>query len=111
MMVCLYSSRWSRREEADFYRVVSTFGVERDRSSKQYQWDTFRNLARLDKKFGDTLTEYFLGFYHMCKRVCKRFTTPEEGKGILQHKQLNNHSDENHLLIYGFHNLKIKVNK
>ena len=76
--------RWSRREEADFYRTVSTFGVERERVSKQFRWETFRSLARLDKKYDDTLTEYFQAFYHMCKRVCKRFKNDEEGK-IMKH--------------------------
>lgn len=75
--------RWSRREEADFYRVVSTFGIERDPYSKKFKWDTFRNLARLDKKYDDTLMEYFAAFYHMCKRVCKRFKTDEEGMAHL----------------------------
>ncbi len=78
-------SKWSRREEADFYRVVSTFGVERDMQSGQYKWSTFRGLAKLDKKFDETLTEYFLAFYHMCMTVCKRFRTAEEGKSNLLH--------------------------
>ena len=73
-------SKWSRREEADFYRVVSSFGVERDMHTGQYKWATFRSLAKLDKKFDETLTEYFIAFYHMCMTVCKRFRTPEEGK-------------------------------
>ena len=75
----LLQSKWSRREEADFYRVVSSFGVERDLHSGQYKWATFRSLAKLDKKFDETLTEYFLAFYHMCMTVCKRFKTAEEG--------------------------------
>ncbi|CAH1779419.1 unnamed protein product [Owenia fusiformis] len=65
-------TRWSRREEADFYRVVSTFGVEFDCETGRYKWDTFRQFARLDKKYDDTLTEYFLAFYHMCQKVCRK---------------------------------------
>ncbi|KAK3608042.1 hypothetical protein CHS0354_031028 [Potamilus streckersoni] len=64
--------RWTRREEADFYRVVSTYGIEFSRMKGQYSWDRFRILARLDKKTDETLTEYFMSFYHMCLRVCRR---------------------------------------
>ncbi|KAL3860710.1 hypothetical protein ACJMK2_010796 [Sinanodonta woodiana] len=64
--------RWTRREEADFYRVVSTYGIEFSRVKGQYNWDRFRILARLDKKTDETLTEYFMSFYHMCLRVCRR---------------------------------------
>ncbi|XP_064639881.1 chromodomain-helicase-DNA-binding protein 7-like isoform X2 [Lineus longissimus] len=64
--------KWSRREESDFYRIVSTFGVQFDPHIRRYNWETFRQLARLDKKYDDTLTEYFLGFYYMCCRVCKK---------------------------------------
>ena len=63
--------------------MVSSFGVERDMHSGQYKWATFRSLAKLDKKFDETLTEYFLAFYHMCMTVCKRYKTPEEGKKII----------------------------
>ena len=74
-----YCSRWSRREEADFYRTVSTFGVEYNRAAGRYRWDRFRCFARLDKKYDDTLVEYFQAFYHMCQRVCGKFKTAEEG--------------------------------
>lgn len=30
--------RWSRREEVDFYKTVSTFGVERDRHTGEYRY-------------------------------------------------------------------------
>src|SRR6218665_188263 len=75
---CL-TSHWTRREEADFYRVVSTFGVERDCATGQFIWDNFRNLGRLERKLDDTLTEYFKAFYHMCMKVCDRFRSEEEG--------------------------------
>ena len=76
----MFYSRWSRREEADFYRVVSTFGVERDRHTGLFVWDTFRSLARLDKKYDETLTDYFKAFYFMCRRVTKKLQSEEEGK-------------------------------
>lgn len=38
----LFYVRWTRREEADFYRVVSNFGVIFDAANKKYDWDKFR---------------------------------------------------------------------
>ncbi|XP_067128566.1 LOW QUALITY PROTEIN: chromodomain-helicase-DNA-binding protein 7-like [Centruroides vittatus] len=70
--------RWSRREEADFYRTVSTFGVEYDHKKGTYNWNRFRAIARLDRKYDETLTEYFIAFYGMCKRVCGRKLTDDE---------------------------------
>ena len=72
--------RWVRREEAEFYRVVSTYGVEKDRDSGEYKWDTFRKLANLEKKYDETLTVYFKAFYHMCNLVCRRFSSYEEAQ-------------------------------
>lgn len=73
---------WTRREETEFYRVVSTYGVEREVNGN-YVWDTFRKLAKLDKKNDDTLTEYFKAFYHMCMKVCRKFQTEDEGQKML----------------------------
>lgn len=70
--------KWSRREEADFYRVVSSYGVEFDRQSQQFDWNKFRTFSRLEKKVDETLTEYFKAFYGMCKRVTGRRLTDEE---------------------------------
>jgi hypothetical protein len=73
------SRHWTRREETEFYRVVSTFGVERDCETGQFIWDKFRTLAKLERKLDNTLTEYFRAFYHMCLKVCHRFSSEEEG--------------------------------
>ncbi|KAM9500245.1 chromodomain-helicase-DNA-binding protein 8 isoform 1-T1 [Clarias gariepinus] len=70
--------RWTRREECDFYRVVSTFGVERikteleakESSEAKLDWTRFRTYARLDKKTDESLTRYFHCFVAMCRRVC-----------------------------------------
>lgn len=70
--------KWSRREEADFYRTISSFGVEYDRRTDSFEWTKFRTFSRLDKKLDDTLTEYFKAFYAMCKRVTGRKLTDEE---------------------------------
>jgi len=80
MNVIHYCRHWTRREEADFYRIVSTFGVERDCETGQFIWDKFRVLARLERKLDNTLTEYFRAFYHMCMKVCRRFASEEDGK-------------------------------
>ena len=70
---------WTRREESDFYRIVSTFGVERDPETGQFIWDKFRLLAKLERKLDNMLTEYFRAFYHMCMKVCRRFSSEDEG--------------------------------
>uniref|UniRef100_A0A671XZG9 Chromodomain helicase DNA binding protein 8 n=1 Tax=Sparus aurata TaxID=8175 RepID=A0A671XZG9_SPAAU len=77
---CLLSflHRWTRREECDFYRVVSTFGVEKIKKEQglpeggdpDYDWNRFRTFARLDKKTDESLSRYFRSFVAMCRRVC-----------------------------------------
>ncbi|XP_041847243.1 chromodomain-helicase-DNA-binding protein 8 [Melanotaenia boesemani] len=70
--------RWTRREECDFYRVVSTFGVERmkkepglpESGEPEFDWTRFRTFARLDKKTDESLSRYFRSFVAMCRRVC-----------------------------------------
>ncbi|XP_029139800.1 chromodomain-helicase-DNA-binding protein 8 [Protobothrops mucrosquamatus] len=63
--------RWTRREQSDFYRVVSTFGVEYDPDTMRFHWSRFRILARLDKKTDESLAKYFHGFVAMCRQVCR----------------------------------------
>ncbi|XP_025912142.1 chromodomain-helicase-DNA-binding protein 8 isoform X1 [Apteryx rowi] len=63
--------RWTRREQADFYRVVSSFGVEYDPDARRFRWGRFRALARLDRKTDESLTKYFHGFVAMCRQVCR----------------------------------------
>uniref|UniRef100_A0A673J4Q7 Chromodomain-helicase-DNA-binding protein 8 n=1 Tax=Sinocyclocheilus rhinocerous TaxID=307959 RepID=A0A673J4Q7_9TELE len=70
--------RWTRREECDFYRVVSTFGVERikkeadapEGDEHHMDWNRFRSFAHLDKKSDESLTRYFKCFMSMCRKVC-----------------------------------------
>ncbi|XP_026229672.1 chromodomain-helicase-DNA-binding protein 8 isoform X3 [Anabas testudineus] len=70
--------RWTRREECDFYRVVSTFGVETMKKEPglpeggdgDFDWTRFRTFARLDKKTDESLSRYFRSFVAMCRRVC-----------------------------------------
>uniref|UniRef100_A0A4W5KXR1 Chromodomain helicase DNA binding protein 7 n=1 Tax=Hucho hucho TaxID=62062 RepID=A0A4W5KXR1_9TELE len=65
------SLRWTRREESDFYRVVSTFGVIYDTDRQRFDWTQFRAFARLDKKSDESLEKYYFSFVAMCKRVCR----------------------------------------
>ncbi|XP_077502433.1 chromodomain helicase DNA binding protein kismet isoform X3 [Amblyomma americanum] len=64
--------RWSRREEAEFYRAVSCYGVDYRRQEQRFVWEGFRTVGRLERKRDDTLTEYFRAFRAMCRRVCGR---------------------------------------
>ena len=71
--------KWSKKEETDFLRTVLAFGVEFSRKERRYVWDRFRQLSRLEKKFDETLTEYYLAFVAMCKRAAGRTLSEEEG--------------------------------
>lgn len=73
-------ARWTRREEADFYRVVSTFGVVFDTKLQKFDWSQFRAFARLDKKTDESLEKYYYSFIAMCKRVCRMQAKAETGK-------------------------------
>lgn len=70
--------KWTRREEADFYRVVSTFGIVIDPVKQQIDWTQFRAFARLDKKSDESLEKYFNCFTAMCRRVCRMATKSDE---------------------------------
>ncbi|KAJ7395622.1 Chromodomain-helicase-DNA-binding protein 7 [Pitangus sulphuratus] len=70
--------KWTRREEADFYRVVSTFGIIFDPVKHQFEWNQFRAFARLDKKSDESLEKYFNGFVNMCRRVCRMPVKPDD---------------------------------
>lgn len=62
------NKRWTKREEADFFRVASSYGVIYYRKRKAYDWSKFRQLSKLDKKSDDELTEYYKHFVMMCKK-------------------------------------------
>ncbi|XP_038622690.1 chromodomain-helicase-DNA-binding protein 7 isoform X1 [Tachyglossus aculeatus] len=70
--------KWTRREEADFYRVVSTFGIIFDPIKQQFDWNQFRAFARLDKKSDESLEKYFNCFVAMCRRVCRMPAKPDD---------------------------------
>ncbi|XP_038070305.1 chromodomain-helicase-DNA-binding protein 8-like isoform X2 [Patiria miniata] len=73
------AQKWSRREEADYYRVLATFGVEQDPKTGKYDWSNFRKVAKLERKYDHRLLEYYRHFRAMCLRKCKREEeVPEE---------------------------------
>uniref|UniRef100_A0A665VCP2 Uncharacterized protein n=1 Tax=Echeneis naucrates TaxID=173247 RepID=A0A665VCP2_ECHNA len=73
----IHQAQWTRREEADFYRVVSTFGVVFDPNLGRFDWTKFRAMARLHKKTDESLQKYLCAFTAMCRRVCR--LPPKEG--------------------------------
>ncbi|KAM6248473.1 chromodomain-helicase-DNA-binding protein 6 isoform 7-T8 [Porphyrio hochstetteri] len=71
--------RWTRREQADFYRTVSSFGVIYDQEKKAFDWAQFRAISRLEKKTDESLEKYFYSFVAMCKNVCGLPLWKEDG--------------------------------
>ncbi|XP_075384855.1 chromodomain-helicase-DNA-binding protein 6 isoform X2 [Tenrec ecaudatus] len=71
--------RWTRREQADFYRAVSSFGVVFDQEKKTFDWTQFRVISRLDKKSDENLEHYFYSFVAMCRNVCRLPAWKDDG--------------------------------
>ncbi|XP_034021847.1 chromodomain-helicase-DNA-binding protein 6 [Thalassophryne amazonica] len=74
-----WQRRWTRREQADFYRTVSSFGVVYDPERKTFDWSQFRTLARLERKTDESLERYFNSFVNMCRTACKLPPRKDEG--------------------------------
>ncbi|XP_073323863.1 chromodomain-helicase-DNA-binding protein 6 [Pagrus major] len=74
-----WQRRWTRREQADFYRTVSSYGVVYDTERKAFDWSQFRALARLERKTDESLERYFNSFVNMCRTACKLPPRKEEG--------------------------------
>lgn len=71
--------RWTRREQADFCRAVSSFGVVYDQEKKTFDWTQFRIISRLDKKSDESLEHYFYSFVAMCRNVCRLPAWKDDG--------------------------------
>ncbi|XP_008849206.1 chromodomain-helicase-DNA-binding protein 6 [Nannospalax galili] len=71
--------RWTRREQADFYRTVSSFGIVYDQEKKTFDWTQFRIISRLDKKSDESLERYLHSFVAMCRNVCRLPTWKDGG--------------------------------
>ncbi|XP_056157872.1 chromodomain-helicase-DNA-binding protein 6 [Lampris incognitus] len=74
-----WQTRWTRREQADFYRTVSSFGVVYDSERKAFDWAQFRALARLERKTDQSLERYFSSFVNMCRTACRLPPRKDEG--------------------------------
>ncbi|XP_066519392.1 chromodomain-helicase-DNA-binding protein 6 isoform X2 [Hoplias malabaricus] len=74
-----WQRRWTRREQADFYRTVSSFGVVYDPEKKIFDWSQFRVFARLERKTDESLERYFWGFVSMCRTACRLPPRKDEG--------------------------------
>uniref|UniRef100_A0A667XWZ7 Chromodomain helicase DNA binding protein 6 n=1 Tax=Myripristis murdjan TaxID=586833 RepID=A0A667XWZ7_9TELE len=74
-----WQRRWTRREQADFYRTVSSFGVVYDPERKAFDWSQFRALARLERKTDQSLERYFSSFVNMCRTACRLPPRKDEG--------------------------------
>uniref|UniRef100_W5KQJ9 Chromodomain helicase DNA binding protein 6 n=1 Tax=Astyanax mexicanus TaxID=7994 RepID=W5KQJ9_ASTMX len=74
-----WQRRWTRREQADFYRTVSSFGVVYDPEKKTFDWNQFRVFARLERKTDDSLERYFWSFVSMCRTACRLPPRKDEG--------------------------------
>ena len=91
--------RWTRREQADFYRTVSSFGVVYDPERKAFDWSTFRALARLERKTDQSLERYFSSFVNMCRTACR----------LPPVSDLENHGQSDGLVLLWRTTLKVKV--
>ncbi|XP_036427480.1 chromodomain-helicase-DNA-binding protein 6 [Colossoma macropomum] len=74
-----WQRRWTRREQADFYRTVSSFGVVYDPDKKVFDWSQFRVFARLERKTDESLERYFWSFVSMCRTACRLPPRKDEG--------------------------------
>lgn len=64
------SKRWTRREENEFLRVLTGYGIDLqiDASLPTPDWSKFKSFAKLDKKSDENLSDYYKVFITMCKR-------------------------------------------
>ena len=74
----------TRKEENDFYRAIMAYGVETSKTKKTKVWDRFKALARLDKKYDDTLNEFYTAFMAACKKAIGQSLSEEEETCPLQ---------------------------
>ncbi|XP_063038487.1 LOW QUALITY PROTEIN: chromodomain-helicase-DNA-binding protein 8-like [Melospiza melodia melodia] len=78
--------RWTRREQADFLRVASSFGVELEPGgSGRFRWGRFRALAGLERRSDEELTRFYHGFVAMCRRSAACRPAPGDGNGHKNH--------------------------
>ena len=78
------NKKLTRKEENDFYRAIMAYGIETGKDKKAILWDRFKALARLDKKYDDTLNEFYTAFMAACKKAANESLSEEEENSTLQ---------------------------
>lgn len=75
--------KWNKREEYEFLRVLTGYGVDLQIGAAvpTPDWTRFKAMAKLDKKSDETLSDYYKVFIAMCKRQAGVRLTEEE-KGL-----------------------------
>lgn len=64
------NKKFSRREENEFVRVLTGYGIDLQPNTNVAiaDWSRFKAMARLEKKSDDMLSDYYKVFIAMCKR-------------------------------------------
>lgn len=72
--------KWTRREENEFLRVLTGYGVDLQphSSTPMPDWARFKAMSKLDKKSDEALSDYYKVFIAMCKRLAGVQQTEEE---------------------------------
>ncbi|XP_055711038.1 chromodomain-helicase-DNA-binding protein 7 isoform X3 [Phlebotomus papatasi] len=62
--------KWNRREENEFLRVLTGYGIDLQACTTipTPDWTKFKSLAKLEKKSDESLSDYYKVFIAMCKR-------------------------------------------
>ncbi|KAI8991556.1 hypothetical protein BDF20DRAFT_845263 [Mycotypha africana] len=66
-----WSNRWTKKNKSDFLKTLMSFGVERD-GEDGLKWDRFREIAGLDKKSDEALTNHYREIMASCEESVKR---------------------------------------
>ena len=75
----MLQKRWNRREEIEFFRTLVAYGINFNTKTQKYDWERFKQLSKLDKKYDDTLTEYYSAFMDMCEKLTGKKKTNKQG--------------------------------
>lgn len=72
--------RWTCREENEFLRVLTGYGVDlmAGTNCPTPDWHRFKTMAKLEKKSDDSLSDYYKVFIAMCKRKAGVRLTDDE---------------------------------
>lgn len=75
--------KWNKREEYEFLRVLTGYGVDLQQNAAvpTPDWHRFKQMARLEKKSDESLSDYYKVFIAMCKRQAG-VRLMEEEKGL-----------------------------